>query len=65
MFKLDFCAIDAVITKQTIEESIIEYSIDMGAFVIHHGTRDKRPIIIAEHKNQREDELSGVWYSES
>lgn len=57
-----FYAVTAEILRQTIEESKIEYSIDMGDFIVHHGTRDRSPIVIAEHKNQKDDQLSGVWF---
>jgi hypothetical protein len=60
----DFYALDADTTKQTIEESNIALSVDMGAFTVHHGTRYGRPIVIAEHHNQKADELSAVWYSD-
>lgn len=60
----DFYALDAKTVKQTISESVIQTSIDMGAFTIHHGTRDGQPIVIAEHHDQKADELSAVWYSE-
>lgn len=59
-----FHAVDTSTCKRTIEESKIEYSIDMGSFVVHHGTREGAPIVIAEHKEQQPDELSGVWYDD-
>ena len=59
-----FHAADATVTRQTISESILEYSIDCGSFTIHHGKRDGLPIVIAEHHNQKAEELSGIWYSE-
>ena len=61
---LNFYALNAEVTQQTIAESTLEYSIDMGAFTVHHGNRDGLPIVIAEHHNQKPDELSAVWYSE-
>lgn len=59
-----FHAVDADTCKQTIAESKLDYSIDMGAFTIHHGTRDGAPIVIAEHHAQAPDELSGVWFDD-
>jgi len=50
---------------QTLAESEIEYSTNMGFFTIHHGMRYGAPIVIAEHHNQRIDQLSGVWYDAS
>jgi hypothetical protein len=58
-----FHAVDAATCKQTIAESQLEYSIDMGIFTVHHGTRCGSPIVIAEHHNQKADELSGIWYA--
>ena len=60
-----FHAVDTETARQTIAESRLDYSIDMGRFTIHHGTRYGAPIVIAEHNNQQADELSGVWYSET
>lgn len=60
-----FHAVDTETARQTIAESCLDYSIDMGRFTIHHGTRYGMPIVIAEHNNQQTDELSGVWYSEN
>lgn len=60
-----FHAVDAAICKQTIEESELEFSICMGRFTIHHGTRYGNPIVIAEHHDQQAGERSGVWYDES
>jgi hypothetical protein len=57
-----FYAVDTAVCKQTMAESKIEYSIDMGAFTVHHGTREGAPIIIAEHHNQKADELSAIWH---
>jgi hypothetical protein len=59
-----FHAVDAATCKQTIDESEIEYSIDMGSFTIHHGAREGAPIVIAEHHKQQPEELSGVWYDD-
>lgn len=59
-----FHAVDAEPCKQTIAESQIDYVIDMGGFVVHHGTRDGAPIVIAEHRDQQIDELSGVWFDD-
>jgi len=50
--------------QETMAESEIEYSIDMGSFNLHHGTRHGAPIVIAEHHNQQADELSGIWYDD-
>lgn len=60
-----FHVVNVAVCRQTIAESKIDYSIDMGRFTIHHGVRDGSPIIIAEHHNQKADELSGVWYDDS
>jgi hypothetical protein len=59
-----FHAVDAETVRQTIEESNLDYSVDMGAFVVHHGTRYGIPILIAEHNNQQADELSGIWFDD-
>lgn len=60
----NFHAVDADTCKQTLAESHIEYSIEMGAFTIHHGIRHGAPIIVSEHHNQKADELSGIWYDD-
>lgn len=60
-----FHAVDLATCKQTLAESEIEYSVDMGCFTIHHGIRWGAPIVIAEHHDQKTDELSGVWYDEA
>jgi hypothetical protein len=60
----NFHAVDSYTLKQTMAESQLEYSIDMGGFTIHHGTRHGAPIIIAEHHNQKADELSGIWFDD-
>jgi len=60
----DFYALDAKMVKQTISESVLQSSIDMGAFTVHHGTRFGQPIVIAEHHDQKSDELSAVWYAD-
>jgi hypothetical protein len=59
-----FHAVDAATCKQTMAESHLEYSIDMGGFTLHHGTRNGAPIVIAEHHNQKADELSGIWFDD-
>lgn len=59
-----FHAVDADTCKQTIAESKLDYSIDMGGFTVHHGTRHGAPIVIAEHHAQKADELSGVWFDD-
>lgn len=59
-----FHAVDANTCKQTMAESHLEYSIDMGGFTLHHGTRHGAPIIIAEHHNQKANELSGIWFDD-
>lgn len=58
-----FHAVNAELCQQIIAESQLEYSVDMGAFSIHCGTRWGAPIVIAEHHNQKADELSGIWYA--
>ncbi len=57
-------AVDSATCKQTIAESHIEYSIDMGGMTVHHGTRYGSRIVILEHHNQQADELSGIWFDE-
>lgn len=57
-------AVDAQTVRQTIAESEIDSSIDMGAFSVHHGSRDGARIVIVEHHNQRPDELSAVWFND-
>lgn len=59
-----FHAVGAEITQQTIEESQIEYSVDMGGFTIHYATRNGAPIVIVEQHNQKANQLSGIWYDE-
>lgn len=61
-----FYCVDAETTKQTIAESKITHSIDLGrSFTIHHGTRDGLPIVIFQCEGQKLSELSCVWYDES
>ena len=60
-----FHAVDAATCKQTLAESEIVNSIDMGGFTLHHGARHGAPIVIAEHHEQQADELSGIWYDDS
>jgi len=60
----NFHAVDTDTCKQTMAESRLEYSIDMGGFTLHHGIRHGAPIIIAEHHNQKADELSGIWFDD-
>ena len=60
-----FYAVTADICNQTIAESKLDYSIDMGAFTVHHGTRNGAPIVIAEHHSQTDGELSGVWFDDT
>jgi len=61
-----FHAVDVATCKQTLAESVIKYSIEMGSgFTVHHGTRDGAPIIIAEHHDQKGDELSAIWYDDT
>ena len=55
-----FHAVDTATCKQTMAESRIEYSIEMGDLMLHHGTRHGAPIVIAQHHNQNADELSGI-----
>lgn len=60
----NFHAVDLATVTQTMAESHLEYSIDMGGFNCHFGTRFGAPIIIAEHHNQKADELSGIWFDD-
>lgn len=61
----NFHAVPTATCQQTIAESLIVHSIDMGAFTIHHGFREGAPIIIAQHHNQRAGELSGIWFDDN
>jgi hypothetical protein len=61
----NFHAVDTDTCRQTMAESQLEYSIEMGGFTIHHGTRHGVPIIIAEHHTQQADELSGIWFDDA
>jgi len=58
-------AVDAATCQQTLAESVIDYSIDMGRYTVHHGTREGAPIVVVEHHDQQPDQLSAVWYDES
>jgi hypothetical protein len=60
-----FHAVTAAVVKQTILESQLVHSIDMGNFTVHHGTREGNPVVIVEHHNQGAEELSGVWFDET
>lgn len=60
-----FHAVSAAVCKQTISESTLHHSIDMGAFTVHHGVRDGAPITIAQHHGQKADELSGIWFDDN
>lgn len=59
-----FHAVDAATCEQTIKESDLDFSICMGRFTIHQGHRYGVPIVIAEHHDQKTDELSAVWYDD-
>lgn len=60
-----FHAVDTATVRQTIAESQLEHSIDMGAFTVHHGARYGAPIIIVQHHDQQADQLSGIWFNEA
>lgn len=60
-----FYAVDIATSQQTLAESVITYSIDMGGFTVHHGTRDGAQIVVVEHNDRRPEQLSAVWYNES
>jgi len=60
-----FHAVDAAICKQTMAESAINYSIDMGGFTVHYGTRAGAQIVVVEHHDQQPDQLSAVWYDDT
>ena len=62
---LNFHAVDAATCSQTIKESDLEFSIDMGRFTIHVGHRSCSTIVIVEQHDQQADELSGIWYDAS
>jgi len=57
--------VDKATCKQTLAESVLEYSIDCGAFTVHHGVRENAPIIVIEHHNQQPDQLSAIWYDDA
>lgn len=59
-----FHAVDAQTLRQTIQESDLQYSMDMGSFTVHHGKRYGKPIVIVEHHNQQADQLSGIWFDD-
>jgi hypothetical protein len=60
-----FHAVDAATCQQTLVESAIEYSIDMGSFTVHHGTRGGAQVVVVEHNDQQPDQLSAIWYDET
>lgn len=61
-----FSCVNAETMQQTISESNLTYSIDLGrGFTVHHGTRDGAPIVIVECEGQKPDELSCIWFDES
>jgi len=57
-------AVSAEVVRQTIAESDLQYSIDMGAYSVHHGTREGIQILIVEHHNQTADQLSAIWFND-
>jgi len=58
--------VDAATVQQTISESEIEYSVDIGrGIVIHHGFRFGGQIVIAELVDQKYDELAAIWYDDT
>lgn len=57
-----FYCVDSEVAQQTIRESAIAHSIDMGLFSIHHGSRYGSPIVIVERHDQATDELSAIWF---
>jgi hypothetical protein len=59
-----FHAVDTETVRQTIAESRIEYSIDMGKFTVYHGTRFSAPIVIVEHHDQQTNQLSAIWFND-
>lgn len=60
-----FYAVNREVLLQTLEESKLEYSIDMGTFCIHHGVRYRKAIVIVENYDKTPDALSGIWFNES
>ncbi|MHA4870069.1 hypothetical protein ACXZ1M_20475 [Duganella sp. PWIR1] len=60
-----FHAVDTATLRQTLAESQLEYSIDMGGFTVHHGTRYGAPIVIAENHGDVADALHGVWFDDN
>jgi hypothetical protein len=63
-FKHFYC-VGKDVTRQTLQESKIDHSIDMGLFSIHHGSRYGSPIVIVERHQQGPGELSAVWFDVS
>ena len=48
--------------QQTLAESTITYSLDMGRMTVHYGDRFDLPIVVVEQHDQQADELSVVWH---
>jgi hypothetical protein len=46
---------------ETVAESSITYSIEMGAVTIHHGTRNGQPIWLMDNPG---GSLYGIWVEE-
>lgn len=60
-----FHAVDASTVCQTLAESEITHSIALADRVVaHHGARFGAPIVIVEIIDQRDDELSAIWYDD-
>jgi hypothetical protein len=59
----NFYPVGLDVVRQTISESKLANPIDMGSFTVYHGTRFGAPIVIAEHRDQKAGELSGIWYA--
>jgi hypothetical protein len=47
---------------ETLAESSISYSIDMGAVTIHHGTRQGQPIWLMDNPGGK---LYGIWLEDA
>lgn len=60
-----FHAVNAATLQQTLAESQLEYSIDMGGFSLHHGLHFGALIVIAENHSQAADALHGIWYDDN
>jgi hypothetical protein len=56
-----FYAVDLGTFCDTMEESIISFTQDMGGVVIHHGTRNGAPIWLMDNPTGK----YGIWVEEN